>query len=814
VDNELSLTVDALPGLVWTALPDGRIEFVNRRWCEYTGLSVAEALGEGWQTAFHPDDRPMLLESWCAVVSSCKPGEAVARMRRFDGVYRWFACRVSPIVDAAGEVVKWCGINSDIEDRKQAEAALRVHEQRFELIVNSLPTRVILFTPNGEVLHANRHALDFAGATLEDMRAWKTNGLTHPDDREAVIARFRASLATGDAYDAESRHRRADGAYRWFRVQGFPLRDNEGQIVLWYFLQTDIDDHKRAEALLAAGRRVLEMVALGLPLLVILEDLCRLVEALANGCLCRISLRDAHDMTFDDVGSPSLPSSYLSRSNDDPVSSESGPCGMAASLKTQVMVRDVASDPRWSQAWRERNLAQGLRSLWATPILSRANELLGTFTLFRSDAGNPTPFQRDLIGQFTHIASIAIERAHSIAARQQADARLRRSAALMAKVELLSSSGSFCWRPATGSIAWSEQLYRIFGIEPGAPITMDTIAARFHPGDLHLLRDMIEQAHEGKDLEFEHRLLLPDGTIRHLHVQAHATREPQGCLDYIGAAQDMTERRQSEATLFALRAQLARLSRVNSLGVLTASIAHEINQPLAGIMTNANTGLRMLSAEPPNVEGALETVRRTIRDGQRASEVMTRLRALFMRKAGTTDAVDLVEATHEVVELLRSEIRNQRIVLRLETDDDLPPVMGDRVQLQQAVLNLLLNAVESMTGVDDRPRQMRVKIERDDGDCVRLAVTDSGVGFDSQLAGTPFDVLFTTKVEGIGIGLSVSRRIIESHGGQLWASSNAGQGATFTFSIPCRAVSKTAAERFASTGQSARADTAQAERSP
>ncbi len=631
MENELSRTVDALPGLVWTAFPDGRAEFVNRRWCEYTGLSVDEASGEGWQTAVHPDDRPALLESWRTIVASGEPGEAEARMQRFDGAYRWFLCRASPITDAAGKVVKWCGINTDIEDRKRAEDALRAHEQRFRLIVDSLPTRVVLFTPEGDVFHANRHTLEYAGATLEQLKAWTS--CIHPDDRQAVVARFHASISTGEPYDAETRHRRADGVYRWFHVQGFPLRDNEGRILLWYFLQTDIDD------------------------------------------------------------------------------------------------------------------------------------------------------------------------------RKQADEHLRKSAALMAKVEQLSLSGSFCWCPATGSFTWSEQLYRIFGIEPGARITMDMVTARVHPGDVHIVHNTLEQAQDGTDLECDHRLLLPAGSVKYVRMQAHATRDAQGQLVYIGAVQDVTERRQSEEALGSLRAELAHVSRVNSLGVLTASIAHEINQPLAGIMTNASTGLRMLSAEPPNVEGALETVRRTIRDAHRASEVMTRLRALFRKEVIMTEAVDLGEAACEVIELLRSDIRRKRIVLRLETADDLTPVTGDKVQLQQVVLNLLLNAVEAMQGVDDRPRQMLVKIERDDDDHVRVVVTDAGVGFEPERASKLFDAFYTTKREGMGIGLSVSRCIIERHGGRLWATSNERFGATISFSVPCRADRMAAANRPGDSGRSARTDT-------
>ncbi|WP_409518873.1 sensor histidine kinase [Paraburkholderia sp. LEh10] len=227
------------------------------------------------------------------------------------------------------------------------------------------------------------------------------------------------------------------------------------------------------------------------------------------------------------------------------------------------------------------------------------------------------------------------------------------------------------------------------------------------------------------------------------------------------------------------------MSRVNGLGALTASIAHEINQPLAGIMTNARIVLRLLGTDPPNVEGALETARRTIRDGHRASEVVTRLRAIFRKEVVMTDAVDLREAACEVIELLRTEIRRKQIVLQLKALGDLPAVTGDKVQLQQVVLNLLLNAVEAMQGVGDRPRRILVEIERDDGDLIRLAVTDSGAGFEPEHAARLFDAFYTTKREGMGIGLSVSRYIIERHGGRLWATSNKRFGATFSFSVPC-----------------------------
>jgi C4-dicarboxylate-specific signal transduction histidine kinase len=223
---------------------------------------------------------------------------------------------------------------------------------------------------------------------------------------------------------------------------------------------------------------------------------------------------------------------------------------------------------------------------------------------------------------------------------------------------------------------------------------------------------------------------------------------------------------------------------VATLGALTASIAHEVNQPLSGIITNASTCMRMLAAEPPNVEGARETARRTIRDGHRASDVITRLRALFGKKGAATEPVDLNEATREVLALLLSELQGSRIILRTELADDLPPVTGDRVQLQQVVLNLLRNASDAMSGVEDRPRLLLIKTERDGGEHVRLSVQDAGVGLDTQTADRLFQAFYTTKDDGMGIGLSVSRTIIESHHGRLWAAPNDGPGATFSYSIP------------------------------
>jgi C4-dicarboxylate-specific signal transduction histidine kinase len=296
---------------------------------------------------------------------------------------------------------------------------------------------------------------------------------------------------------------------------------------------------------------------------------------------------------------------------------------------------------------------------------------------------------------------------------------------------------------------------------------------------------MIERASSAaSDFQYEHRVLMPDHSVKYLHMIAHGTRNEDGELEYIGAVQDVTNRRLSEEALGKARSEVAHVARVMSLGALTASIAHEVNQPLSGIITNASTCMRMLDANPPNVDGARATARRTIRDGDRAAAVITRLRALFSKKAATIESMDLNEAAREVIALSLSELQRNRVILRSELADNLPPVAGDRVQLQQVILNLVRNASDAMSGVDDRPRQLLIRTEPDEGGQVRLSVQDAGVGFDPQVLDRLFDSFYTTKNDGMGIGLSVGRSIIASHDGRLWATLNEGPGAMFSFSIP------------------------------
>jgi PAS domain S-box-containing protein len=382
---------------------------------------------------------------------------------------------------------------------------------------------------------------------------------------------------------------------------------------------------------------------------------------------------------------------------------------------------------------------------------------------------------------------------HDITARKKAEAardlrseeELRRSEAFLARGQRLSLTGTFSWKVATDEITWSDQLYRIYGLEVGVPVTLELTRTRVHPEDLGLLEAMVQKARDGQeDFEWHYRLLMPDRSIKYLDAVAYATRDQDGQLEYIAAVQDVTARRTSEDALADARSKLATVARVTSLGVLTASIAHEVNQPLSGIITNAGTCLRMLDSDPPNLAGARETVRRTIRDGNRASDVIARLRALFNKGELTLEPLDLNAVTREVIALSLSDLQRNGVVHQLELAQDLPTITGDRIQLQQVLLNLLRNASDAMRDVHDRPRRLVISTGPEDGDRVRVSVRDAGVGVDLQSMNRVLDAFYTTKSDGMGIGLSVSRSIIERHSGRLWVEPNDGPGATFSFSIP------------------------------
>jgi len=369
--------------------------------------------------------------------------------------------------------------------------------------------------------------------------------------------------------------------------------------------------------------------------------------------------------------------------------------------------------------------------------------------------------------------------------RKRAEAQVEQAYLRLAEAQRLSKTGSFITDLLADNHNWSEETFRIFEFDPSTKVTVQMIRNMVHQEDLPSFDAVIARGMTGNDVDFVFRIVTPRAGVKYLRGMARVMVQTAGLPLFIGALQDVTESKLAEEALDTARSELAHVARITTLNALTASVAHEINQPLSGIITNASTCLRMLNGEPPNIEGARETARRTIRDGNRASDVITRLRALFSKKEFTLELLDVNEATREVIALSLSDLQRNRVVLTSELANDLPPVIGDRVQLQQVILNLLRNASDAMVGIEDRARQMLIRTRREGDDHVCLSVQDAGTGINPQDSERLFEAFYTTKSGGMGIGLSVSRSIIERHRGRLWVEPNDGAGATFSFSIPC-----------------------------
>jgi PAS domain S-box-containing protein len=730
-ERNLKLTIDTIPALAWSTGPDGSADFFNQHYLDYLGLTAEQAGGWGWTAAVHPDDLNSLAAAWAGIMASEAPGEAEARLRRHDGEYRWFLFRANPLRDESGNIVKWYGTNTDIDDRKRAEDQL----QLIKYTIDHVRESAVWIDSDAKFIFANDAACNSLGYTREELLELTIHDIDPNFPREAWPAHL-SNLRVQKSLTLESIHLRKDGSTFPVELSLNYLQYNGHEY--HFAFGRDITERKQREAELRAKQELLDLAQ-------------KSARAMAF---------DWHIQQDINVWSPEQEALYgLQPGSFD---------GTFQSWKKLIYAPDWPLVVKAIKHAHETGVvAVEFRVVWPDGSI---HWLSTNGQMFFDAQGKP--FR--MVG-FTS----------DVTPRKLAEEELRRSGAFLAEAQHLSLTGSFSWRVETDEITWSEQAYHIFELDPAMPMPLELIRTRVHPDDTRLFDEVIAQARAGGgDFEYELRLLMPDHSIKYLHVIAHETRVRDDELEYIGAVQDVTERRLSEEALGKLRSELAHVSRVATLGALTASIAHEVNQPLAGIITNASTCLRMLGADPPNLDGARETLRRTIRDGHRASDVITRLRALFSRKGAPTESVDLNEAAREVIALLQSELQRSGIILRAELSDDLPPVTGDRIQLQQVILNLLRNAADAMSGIDDRPRQLVIKIERDEGDRVRLSVQDAGVGLDPQGVERLFDAFYTTKSDGMGIGLSVSRSIIERHQGRLWAAANDGPGATFSFSIP------------------------------
>jgi len=369
--------------------------------------------------------------------------------------------------------------------------------------------------------------------------------------------------------------------------------------------------------------------------------------------------------------------------------------------------------------------------------------------------------------------------------------KLERSEAYLAEAQRITHTGSWAWRVAGGdAVHLSDEWYRIYGFDPEKGMSAwEERMQRIYPEDRAKWQQVIDRAiRERSDYEVEVRILLPDGTVKYIQTIGHPVLNASGELtQFVGSSMDISASKRSEEALRQAQADLAHVTRVTTMGELAASLAHEVNQPIAAASTNASTCLRWLAADTPNIAEARAAAMRIVKDVKLAAEIIGRTRLLFKKGTPQRESIAVNEVIREMIVLLADEAARNSISVRTKLAADLPQIMGDRVQLQQVLMNLMMNSIDAMKDVDGT-RELTIQSQRGENGEVLTSVSDTGVGLPPQQADKLFNAFFTTKTHGTGMGLRISRSIVESHGGRLWAADNSPRGATFQFSLPTASV--------------------------
>lgn len=783
-ERRLAQTIDTIPANVFSAGTDGSVNYLNARMREWFGRADEKIMASEWIHLTHPEDRDGTVEAWLGAVAAQTPYRRKVRFLHNSGEYRWCDNQAHPLRDAQGAIIAWHGVVNDIHDRTLAEDALLASERNLRLTIDTIPTLAWSARADGGADFFNRHYLEYVGLPEEELRDWQWTRVIHPDDLAAIIATWQQLGASGTGGEAQARVRRHDGAYRWFSFRAHPLRNDKGEVIKWYGANVDIDEQKRATMMLAGERQLLELIASGKLLHDILATLCSVTESVLPGCVCEALLLEGTGTVFEFSVFPSRPSSLEDLITGQAVEVGLAPCALAVAGSAQVIVDDLETDPRWLESpHRAQLLEHGLRAVWSTPIRSRAGGILGTLCIYHRRFTALQAHEQDIIQRAVHIASIAIE-------RSRAEDELRRREYLLRTAERISETGSFSWDLVNNKLVWSEQMFRIWEVEPTTDLGPPALLPIVHPDDRAIVEEKIARIFRGEEnVENIERIIMPDGRIKYLSQSTVLFNYDDGRRECIGVSQDITRRRRAEDAVEKLRSELTHATRVMTLGELAASIAHEVNQPLSGILANASTCLRMLAADEPDIEGATRTAQRSIRDANRASEVIKRLRGLYRKQDFASELFNFNEAAQEVLSICAHDMQRRGIALKSSFDERVPPLMGDRIQLQQVILNLMLNAADALSSTSKGSRTITVESSGAEPGIVQFTVRDTGSGVAAEDLDRIFEAFFTTKPHGMGMGLSVSKTIVDRHGGKLWASANDGPGATFAFSIPCAPIS-------------------------
>jgi PAS domain S-box-containing protein len=671
-----------------------------------------------------------------------------------------------------------------IERKRAAEELARANEI-LRSILSNMGDAVIVANNEGKFLLFNPAAermLGTGAAQIPAMEWPRRCGLYMPDkvthflyDQLPLVR----SLRGEDVNDVEIfvRHDKLPKGL-WTRVNGRPLRGPNGELLGGVIVCRDINQIKEEEFFRAGQSRVLEMIATHAPLADVLTSLVLLMEGQAEGLRCSILLLNRDGKHVRHGAAPNLPDIYVKAVDGAPIGPRNGSCGTAMFMRKPVVVTDVMTDPLWSD-YRELAKISGLSACWSTPILSSRGEVLGSFAMYREEKRGPRPEEDRLTEIATHIAGIAIDRQRHQEILRERDARIGLAAE--------SAELAFWVLYPDGKDTWMSEKGRLmYGFDSNLPLSCDRILSRVHPDERAKVKAEYERACALQGtFESEHRLLLPHGRTRWVIMRGRCLKDEHGNpLETIGVTVDISAQKQADLQLQVHREEMAHRNRVSLMGEMTASFAHELNQPLTAIANSASAARRFF--ERGNLDPALlkQLLEDMVSDSKRASEVIRGIRSLVRKETSVHTRLNLNSVISETVRLVSSDVLNRESVVTTELDPDLPDVNGDLVQVQQVLLNLIVNALDAVEGLPPDERRVIISTRSEKESVVEMTVRDFGTGLPAERPDKIFDHFFSTKQKGMGMGLAIVRSIVEAHGGSIAGENAPDRGARIVVRLP------------------------------
>ena len=722
-----------------------------------------------WDRLVHPDDRTAVY-AWAQAFVTCETGvqELEHRMLHRDGSVRWFLARGSVTRDAQGVPIHIAGTDTDITARKRADLALRQMEEMNRRIAESSGDCVKILDLAGRLVYINPEGL--RQLELEDDSALLNQrfGAHLEGDVRREVDEAIKQARRGGSGRFQTIVRTASGKVKWVDVVVTPITDENGAVVQLLAVSRDITERRREESLRAAQHEALGMIAAGSALDDVLNFVVRSMEQHVPGMRCSVLLLDEDGVHVRHGAACSLPADYIRAIDGSAIGPRSGSCGTAMFLGTQIIVTDILTDPLWED-YRDLARRHGLRACWSTPIFSPQRKVLGSFAMYYDEPRAPTDDELRLIESAANVARIAIEHQRAHQALRHSEARHR--AILRAIPDwmfLTTVDGTFLDFHARDHSRLHAPPSQFLGrpvTEVLPPPLGERLARAFARVGASDEQEEIEYTMGSDDSErfFEASIARCDGD------------------KILSIVRDVTDRKRAQLEADAQRRQLAHLSRVAVLGELAGALAHELSQPLTAVLINAQAARRLADLEPADVAEVRAALDDIIRNNQRAGTVIDHLRALLRKEVPALQPVSVNDVVREVVDLAHSEIISRRVTVTSTLAPEAPLVLGDRIQLQQVVLNLLLNACDALSELPRRHIALTTTIE---DTTVQLVVSDSGMGIPDDQLQQVFEPFVTFRDHGLGLGLAISRSIVSAHRGSIRAENNADGGATFRCFLP------------------------------